>query len=329
MAVLFDCTGSHATRSTPIECGGRDRSPGQKDLPAPDRGDGATVSARRPAEGSSGPAPSHVATSEFDLGGARYLLTESPLVRDAHELRRFDAILLGAVGTRRATWVIDRGLLLNFARARLDINHVRSPDSPRHTAPRVRRHPENTRGVRGGGRPLRRGTPRGRYPCSVNTQWSSSALLRTRSIGDGRERKHQRSPQTKCCTFAGDLWQRTFARRVRVPHRPTATTMRRACSTSSGPAPLRRDRHRHLFGDILTASAAPCGGIGWRQRNLTARTGPSCSSPFTDRARHRGTGREPDGGDPRSALISTPRRGRSAPDPQGVRRSLSGSPPRR
>ena len=57
-----------------------------------------------------------LATTDFDLGGARYLRDGTVLPDDVlDELRRFDAILLGAVGTPEVPpGVIERGLLLKM-----------------------------------------------------------------------------------------------------------------------------------------------------------------------------------------------------------------------
>ena len=61
-------------------------------------------------------------TVDFDLGGARYL-RDGEILSDSvlDELRRFDAILLGAVGTPEVPpGVIERGLLLKM-RFELDL----------------------------------------------------------------------------------------------------------------------------------------------------------------------------------------------------------------
>ncbi len=61
-------------------------------------------------------------TTDFDLGGARYL-RDGEILSDAmlDELRGFDAILLGAVGTPDVPpGVIERGLLLKM-RFELDL----------------------------------------------------------------------------------------------------------------------------------------------------------------------------------------------------------------
>src|SRR5215216_4684027 len=61
-------------------------------------------------------------TTEFDLGGARYLRDGEVLsAATLDELRSFDAILLGAVGTPGVPpGVIERGLLLKM-RCELDL----------------------------------------------------------------------------------------------------------------------------------------------------------------------------------------------------------------
>ena len=80
-----------------------------------------------------------LSTTNFDLGGARYLrdgevLSDSTL----DELRKFDAILLGAVGTPGVPpGVIERGLLLKM-RFELDLYINRRPflgTAPGHVKP--------------------------------------------------------------------------------------------------------------------------------------------------------------------------------------------------
>jgi 3-isopropylmalate dehydrogenase len=63
-----------------------------------------------------------ISTTDFDLGGARYLRDGEILSDEVlQQLRGFDAILLGAVGTPEvAPGVIERGLLLKM-RFELDL----------------------------------------------------------------------------------------------------------------------------------------------------------------------------------------------------------------
>ena len=104
-------------------------------------------------------------TTNFDLGGARYL-RDGEILSDAtlDQLRGFDAILLGAVGTPDVPpGVIERGLLLKM-RFELDLYINQRPFAgvaPGHTQPHdfvvIR---ENTEGPYvGEGGVLRKGTP--------------------------------------------------------------------------------------------------------------------------------------------------------------------------
>ena len=97
------------------------------------------------------PPASRFETIDFDLGGARYL-RDGEILSDATlaELRGFDAILLGAVGTPEVPpGVIERGLLLKM-RFELDLYINQRPfggTAPgAHRAPRVRRDPGEHRG---------------------------------------------------------------------------------------------------------------------------------------------------------------------------------------
>ena len=90
-------------------------------------------------------------TTDFDLGGARYL-RDGEILSDAtlDQLRGFDAILLGAVGTPEVPpGVIERGLLLKM-RFDLDLYVNQRPvhrhGSGAHAAARLRRHPREHRG---------------------------------------------------------------------------------------------------------------------------------------------------------------------------------------
>ena len=107
----------------------------------------------------------NVETTSFDLGGARYL-RDGEVLSDTtlNELRKFDAILLGAVGTPEVPpGVIERGLLLKM-RFELDLYINQRPFAgvaPGHTQPHdfvvIR---ENTEGPYvGEGGVLRKGTP--------------------------------------------------------------------------------------------------------------------------------------------------------------------------
>lgn len=234
-------------------------------------------------------------TTEFDLGGARYL-RDGEILSDAtlNELRHFDAILLGAVGTPEVPpGVIERGLLLKM-RFELDLYVNQRPfvgTAPGHDRPHdfvvIR---ENTEGPYvGEGGVLRKGTPHEvATQGSVNTRMGAERAIRyafelARSRGGAKyvTLVHK----TNVLTFAGDLWQRAFdAVAAEYPDVATAYNhVDAACIY------FVQDPHRYdvivtdnLFGDILTdLGGAVSGGIGLASSaNLNpARTGPSMFEP--------------------------------------------------
>ena len=232
--------------------------------------------------------------TNFDLGGARYL-RDGEILSDTTlaELRRHDAILLGAVGTPDVPpGVIERGLLLKM-RFELDLYINQRPfkgTAPGHSAPHdfvvVR---ENTEGPYvGEGGVLRRGTPHEvATQGSVNTAKGVERCVRYAfELAASRERKHLTLVhKTNVLTFAGDLWQRTFNSVAKdFPQVGTAYNhVDAACIY------FVQDPHRYdvivtdnLFGDILTdLGGAVSGGIGVASSaNLNpARTGPSMFEP--------------------------------------------------
>jgi 3-isopropylmalate dehydrogenase len=233
-------------------------------------------------------------TTGFDLGGARYLrdgeiLSDSTLA----ELRGYDAILLGAVGTPDVPpGVIERGLLLKM-RFELDLYVNQRPfigTAPGHTRPHdfivIR---ENTEGPYvGEGGVLRKGTPHEvATQGSVNTRMGVERCVRYAfELAATRERKHVTLVhKTNVLTFAGDLWERAFnAVAAEYPGIGTAYNhVDAACIY------FVQDPHRYdvvvtdnLFGDILTdLGGVVSGGIGLASSaNLNpARTGPSMFEP--------------------------------------------------
>ncbi|MFM7337073.1 MAG: isocitrate/isopropylmalate family dehydrogenase, partial [Actinomycetota bacterium] len=162
-----------------------------------------------------------LATTNFDLGGARYL-RDGEVLSDATlaELRNFDAILLGAVGTPGVPpGVIERGLLLKM-RFELDLyinlrpfGGVAPGQTKAHDFVVIR---ENTEGPYvGEGGVLRRGTPdEVATQGSVNTAKGVERCVRFAfDLARTRPRKHLTLVhKTNVLTFAGDLWQRTFDR---------------------------------------------------------------------------------------------------------------------
>src|SRR3954468_15962242 len=160
-----------------------------------------------------------IETTDFDLGGARYLRTGDVLPDDELDaLRGYDAILVGAVGTPDVPpGVLERGLLLKI-RFALDLYVSQRPF---RAAPG--RHNdgvdfvvirENTEGTYAGeGGFLRHGTPHEvATQGSVNTRMGVERCVRYAfELAQSRPRKHLTLVhKTNVLTFAGDLWQRTF-----------------------------------------------------------------------------------------------------------------------
>jgi 3-isopropylmalate dehydrogenase len=235
-----------------------------------------------------------IATTEFDLGGARYL-RDGEILSDQtlDELRRFDAILLGAVGTPEVPpGVIERGLLLKM-RFELDLYvnqrpFIKAPssDSAGHEFIVIR---ENTEGPYvGEGGVLRRGTPHEvATQGSVNTRMGVERCVRYAfELAASRPRKHLTMVhKTNVLTFAGDLWQRvTDEVALEFPEVTVAYNHVDAACIYFVQDPGRYDVvvTDNLFGDILTdLGGAVSGGIGLASSaNLNpARTGPSMFEP--------------------------------------------------
>src|SRR3954452_21055054 len=152
-------------------------------------------------------------TTSFARGGARSL-RDGEILSDAtlDELRGFDAILLGAVGTPAVPpGVIERGLLLRM-RFELDLYVNQRPfKTDTHDFVVIR---ENTEGPYvGEGGVLRRGTAHEvATQGSVNTRLGVERCVRYAfELAQQRERKHVTLVhKTNVLTFAGDLWQRAF-----------------------------------------------------------------------------------------------------------------------
>ena len=249
-------------------------------------------------------------TVAFDLGGQRYL-RDGEILSDAtlEELRGFDAILLGAVGTPEVPpGVIERGLLLKL-RFELDLYVNQRPfTAPGHDFIVIR---ENTEGPYvGEGGVLRRGTP---YEVatqgSVNTRMGVERCVRYAfELAMSRPRRHVTLVhKTNVLTFAGDLWQRTFDEvAAEFPDVGTAYHHVDAATIYFVQDPQRYDVivTDNLFGDILTdLGGAVSGGVGLASSaNLNpARTGPSMFEPVHGSAPDiAGTNTA----DPRAAILS-------------------------
>lgn len=233
-------------------------------------------------------------TTDFDLGGQRFL-RDGEVLSDAtlDELRAFDCILLGAVGTPDVSpGVIERGLLLKM-RFELDLYINQRPfigtapgGDTSHEFVVIR---ENTEGMYAGeGGSLRTGTPHEvATQGSVNTRMGVERCIRYAfELAQSRSRRHLTLVhKTNVLTFAGSLWERTFNEvAAEFPDVDTAYNhVDAACIY------FVQDPHRYdvivtdnLFGDILTdLGGAVSGGIGLASSaNLNpARTGPSMFEP--------------------------------------------------
>ncbi len=225
---------------------------------------------------------------EFDLGGRRYLATGEVLPDSAlEELRGFDAILLGAVGTPEVPpGVLERGLLLRL-RFELDLYiNLRPFHGDGLDFVVIRENTEGTYAGEGGF--LRKGTPHEvATQGSVNTRMGVERCVRYAfDLAQGRPRKHLTLVhKTNVLTFAGDLWQRTFdIVAAEYPDVATAYNHVDAACIYFVQDPGRYDVivTDNLFGDILTdLGGAVTGGIGLASSgNLNpARTGPSLFEP--------------------------------------------------
>lgn len=226
---------------------------------------------------------------EYDLGGRRYLATGETLPLSVlEELRGFDAILLGAIGTPEvAPGILERGLLLEL-RFSLDLYvNLRPFLSPPNIDFLVVR--ENTEGTYAGeGGFLRKGTPHEvATQGSVNTRMGVERCVRFAfELADSRPRRHLTLVhKTNVLTFAGDLWQRTFDDVAKeFPAVELAYNHVDAACIHFVTAPERYDVlvTDNLFGDILTdLGGAVAGGIGLAaSANLNpSRTGPSLFEP--------------------------------------------------
>jgi 3-isopropylmalate dehydrogenase len=229
-------------------------------------------------------------TTEYDLGGARYLRDGTILPDDLlDELRGYDALLVGAVGTPGVPpGVIERGLLLKMRFALDQYINQRPFVLPERGIDMVVIR-ENTEGSYAGeGGFLRHGTPHEiATQGSVNTRMGVERCIRYAfGLARQRERKHVTLVhKTNVLTFAGDLWQRTFDV-VAAEHPDIATGYNHidAACIHFVQDPGRYDVivTDNLFGDILTdLGGAVSGGIGFAASgNLNPdRVAPSMFEP--------------------------------------------------
>ena len=261
--------------------------------------------------------------TEFDLGGRRYLTT-GEVLSDAtlEELRTFDAILLGAVGTPDVPpGVLERGLLLKL-RFAFDqyVNlrpvklypGVRSPieglTPERCDMLMVRENTESVYAGAGGG--LYVGTPHEvATQESVNTRHGVERVLRYAFEAARRRRGHLTMVhKTNVLIHAGGLWQRTFDE---VGDADFPDVKRDYVHVDAACLYLVTQPERfdvvvteNLFGDIITdLAAAVQGGMGLAASGNLDPTGaaPSMFEPVHGSAPDiTGTGRA----DPVAAIIS-------------------------
>ncbi len=229
-------------------------------------------------------------TTDFDLGGARYLRDGTVLPDETlDELRGFDAILLGAVGTPAVPpGVIERGLLLKMRFALDQYVNLRPFTLPERDIDFlvVRENTEGTYAGEGGF--LRKGTPHEiATQGSVNTRHGVERVVRYAfELAASRPRKHLTLVhKTNVLTFAGDLWQRTFDLvAAEFPDVGTAYNHVDAACIYFVQDPQRYDVivTDNLFGDILTdLGGAVSGGIGFAASGNLDPTGqaPSLFEP--------------------------------------------------
>lgn len=222
-----------------------------------------------------------IATTEYDLGGARYLRTGEILPDSVEsELADQDAILLGAVGTPEvAPGILERGLLLrlrfNFDQY-INVRPVKlyagAPTpvaglTPDRCDMLILR--ENTEGPYvGGGVFVRKGTPHEVVNQeSVNTRYGVERIVRHAFERAMASRRHLTlAHKTNVLNYAGDLWQRTVDEvAVEYPEVETAYVHVDAMCLYLVTQPERFDVvvTDNLFGDIVTdLGAAVQGGMG-------------------------------------------------------------------
>jgi 3-isopropylmalate dehydrogenase len=219
---------------------------------------------------------------DFDLGGRRYLAT-GEVLDDAtiEQLRGFDAIYLGAVGTPDVPpGVLERGLLLRLRFTfdqYVNLRPVRL--YPGVTSPVAGLTPErldlvivreNTESVyAGAGGALHRGTPHEvATQESVNTRMGVERVLRF-AFEQARARRGRLTlvHKTNVLSYAGDLWMRTF---TEVGDADFADVERDYVHVDAACLYLVTQPERfdvvvteNLFGDIITdLGAAVQGGMG-------------------------------------------------------------------
>ena len=260
---------------------------------------------------------------EFDLGGRRYLRTGEVLGDDTiEELRGFDAIYLGAVGTPDVPpGVLERGLLLKLRFAfdqYVNLRPVRLYEGV--TSPIAGLTPqrcdlvvvrENTESVyAGAGGAIYVGTPHEvATQESINTRHGVERIVRFAFELAQRRRRHLTLVhKTNVLSYAGSLWQRTVDEvgDADFPDVERGYVHVDAACLYLVTQPERFDVvvTENLFGDIITdLAAAVQGGMGLAASGNLNPTGatPSMFEPVHGSAPDiAGTGRA----DPVAAVMS-------------------------
>jgi 3-isopropylmalate dehydrogenase len=227
-------------------------------------------------------------TVDYDLGGKRYLATGDVLPDSVlDELRGFDAILLGAIGTPEVPpGVLERGLLLKMRFEFDQYINLRPFKADNLDFVVIRENTEGTYAGEGGF--LRKGTPHEiATQGSVNTRHGVERAVRYAfDLARSRPKGHLTLVhKTNVLTFSGDLWQRTFDLvAAEYPDVATGYNHIDAACIHFVEHPERFDTivTDNLFGDILTdLGGAVAGGIGRAASgNLNPdRTAPSMFEP--------------------------------------------------
>ena len=256
-------------------------------------------------------------TTDYDLGGRRYLSTGDVLPDSVlDELRGFDAILLGAIGTPEVPpGVLERGLLLKMRfefDQYINLRPFQAQASVGTGVPIdfvvIRENTEGTYAGEGGF--LRKGTPHEiATQGSVNTRFGVERAVRYAfDLARSRPKRHLTLVhKTNVLTFSGDLWQRTFdSVASEYPDVDTGYNHIDAACIHFVERPERYDVivTDNLFGDILTdLGGAVAGGIG---RAASGNINPARSAPSMFEPVH---GSAPDiagqaKADPTAAIIS-------------------------
>lgn len=239
-------------------------------------------------------------TSEYDLGARRYNTTGETLPDSVvEELKKHDAILLGAIGDPSvAPGILERGVLLPL-RFLLDHHVNLRPVKlfPGVSSPIAGKGPkeidfvvcrEGTEGPYvGAGGFLRKNTIHEvATEVSINTRFGAERIIRDAfNRATKRRNKVTLVHKTNVLVYAGDVWARTFAEVAKeFPQVETDYCHVDAASMFFLTNPERFDIvvTDNLFGDILTdIGAAIAGGIGLAASgNIDpSRTNPSMFEP--------------------------------------------------